>query len=145
MPNDPDYLTNASHLTAEHKARIASYRGRRVRVLRAIVYEGDGETIMDQLVRSLPVGIREAHGGKITITVVQGEVQDLGAQKQAAPETVTDLRALLDTAIRERDAARALARNFKNGSADIIDVQAAGDWLYGDDDCDGPDSGPLDC
>lgn len=72
-------------------------------------------------------------------------VEDLDYESDH-PSQVTDpdaLRAMLNRAIGERDAARDLARSFKNGSADLIDVQAAGDWLYEDDedeDCDDPDS-----
>jgi hypothetical protein len=50
-------------------------QGARVRVVRAVVYEGPAERVRQQLASSLPVGSRDT--GLVTITVSQGPVEVL--------------------------------------------------------------------
>lgn len=52
-----------------------SLAGKRVRVVRAIVYEGEGAAVLKQLAGSLPVGTKEVRKGTLTITVSQGEIE----------------------------------------------------------------------
>lgn len=54
------------------------YAGRRVRVVRILVYEGEGLDIGRQLAQSLSPGARFSVGKGITIDVHQREIEDLG-------------------------------------------------------------------
>lgn len=69
------------------------YVGRRIRVVRTLVYEGEGLAVGQQLGTSLPPGGRRVFGkGALTIDVYQHEIEDLGPYE--APSGVQPLDAL---------------------------------------------------
>jgi hypothetical protein len=83
MPNDQDDLDRAKAMAARYDAKIEQLRGKRIRVMRVLVYEGDAETVLQQLSRSLPSGARDfplrrdLHGssgatrpGTLTLTII---------------------------------------------------------------------------
>lgn len=57
----------------------ARLRGRRVRVLRAVVYEGFAEDVQQQLASSLPEGTKgfrlARSSGELTITITQAAIE----------------------------------------------------------------------
>lgn len=53
--------------------------GRKVSVIRVLVYEGEGGEVLDQLARSLPVGVKRFTGNSISIRVLQRAIIDHGA------------------------------------------------------------------
>ncbi len=61
-------LDAAAEMATRYNVSLTRLAGKRIRVLRAVVYEGPAEAVMTQLARSLPVGTRDC--GKYTITVI---------------------------------------------------------------------------
>jgi len=47
----------------------------RVRVLRAVVFEGSAEAVAEQIARSLPEGVKPIEGKDLTIKVVSGPLE----------------------------------------------------------------------
>ena len=77
----------AARLHDDTLAMLAQVAGRRVRVLRAVVYEGPAEDVLRTLARSLPLGVKEmgSVGASFTITVSQGAIEVL---PEETPEPV---------------------------------------------------------
>ena len=74
-------LAEAERLDRLRQQLQAAVRGRLVRVVRSVVYEGEGEAVLRQLARSLPEGEKEiGRAGRVdlVIRVAQGPMQDLG-------------------------------------------------------------------
>lgn len=101
--DDPNYDGGYLHDTGYNEAQVLAdvdaqarealrerVAGRQISVTRALVYEGEGLAVLDQLGRSLPVGIRRVGRDGLTIRVVEGPVTDCGAF-----EPVQQVRALL--------------------------------------------------
>ena len=66
-------LAKAIELAKRYCGALEQLNGKRIRILRAIVYEGDAMSVMRQLAKSLPTGtkeIRPQNGGPLTITVI---------------------------------------------------------------------------
>jgi hypothetical protein len=76
---NPDYIAKAADLLGERAELLRELGTKRVRVVRAIVYEGDAATVLEQLTRSLTEGVhnpgRPARSGGLTITIVQGDIE----------------------------------------------------------------------
>lgn len=66
-------MEEAQALVDCHELHLQQLAGKQVRVVRAVVYEGKAEQVLDQLARSLPPGTK-TFGGLVKITVVQGEI-----------------------------------------------------------------------
>ena len=49
---------------------------KRIRIIRAVVYEGDAKSVFECLARSLPIGVKDCNG-YYTITILQGETKVL--------------------------------------------------------------------
>lgn len=78
-----DILNQARQLSANARDDAAvvdrAHSGRRVRVLRAYVFEGPWEDVRDQLARSQADGSTRAFAGhQVTITCHQGLIENLG-------------------------------------------------------------------
>ena len=73
IAHNPADLLHALDLAAKHAAERNAFKGQRIRVLRAVVYEGDAEAVFKNLDSSLPVGVKTllTH----TIIVSQGEIE----------------------------------------------------------------------
>lgn len=74
----------ARAMVEQHGLQLEQLRGKRIRVVRAIVYEGDAWLVLEQLARSLPVGTRAqpiVGGGRsgptINVTVIQDQPEIL--------------------------------------------------------------------
>lgn len=67
-----DDLDRAQKMAAKYDARIEQLKGKKIRVFRAIVYEGDAELVLAQLSRSMPTGTHEKGqpGRQVTITII---------------------------------------------------------------------------
>lgn len=93
---DEEVLVRARALAEQAGATLDQLQHRRVRVLRALVYEGRGDAVLVQLARSLPEGTRELHRREITITVTQDALHDLGEhQPPERPPVEAQARALV--------------------------------------------------
>jgi len=75
--NAQDDLDRAKAMAARYDAKLEQLRGKRIRVMRVLVYEGEAETVLQQLSRSLPSGVRDLHGssgatrpGMLTLTII---------------------------------------------------------------------------
>lgn len=79
-----DALTEARALDAERRLFVSGLAGKRIRVLRALVYEGTADVVFRQLGMSLPVGVREFAHGLGTITVNESPVEVLSDPVQVA-------------------------------------------------------------
>lgn len=69
-----------------HPLGREAWNGRRVRVIRVLVYEGDGALVAACLSQSLPTGRRDLRG--YSITVHEDEHEDLGPS-ESRPRTIT--------------------------------------------------------
>ena len=73
---EQDILDRAKEVAARFDVKLEALRGKRIRVLRAVVYEGEAEAVFRQLARSLPPGTRKVKPWdstlELTITVVEG-------------------------------------------------------------------------
>lgn len=63
MPFDLDtakrnIIDAAQRLAIKHQVETMGLAGKRIRVLRALTFEGDAEAVLRQLAQSLPVGTR---------------------------------------------------------------------------------------
>lgn len=56
-------------------------KGKAVRVVRVLEYVGEGSAVLDQLARSLPIGVKVFDNRRysMSITVAQGEIEVLGS------------------------------------------------------------------
>jgi len=71
MAADFDYKEAAFKMAERFRVRLLDLKGKRLRVVRAVVYEGDALEVMEQLAKSLPVGPKVIAGKlDLTITVV---------------------------------------------------------------------------
>jgi hypothetical protein len=83
--SDPKVIDEAIAIAAERAQLRESLKGKRIRVVRAVVYEGDADMVLDNIERSLPIGTRHNtyhggtyHGGKQwSISVSQGPIKVL--------------------------------------------------------------------
>lgn len=86
--------TKARALAEQHDVDLAALRGRRIRVVRAVVYEGEATTVFDQLARSMPIGTAERR--------VAGQAADPRSLTQAAKKVGLGLSGwVLSLALRE--------------------------------------------
>ena len=85
-----DALNEARALDAERRLFVSGLAGKRVRVLRALVYEGPAVAVFRQLGMALPVGVRECARGLGTITVNESplELQSEPVQVPAPPARI---------------------------------------------------------
>jgi len=86
---EPSVMDEATRLDAQQTAEREALRGHRIRIVRAVVYEGDAEAVFDQLDRSLPVRRKwDVRENLIQITVSQGPTADLGimSRRERQPE-----------------------------------------------------------
>ena len=81
---DEDKLAIARALAEQYGEGLDRLRGRRVRIVRAVVYDGDAETVFLQLARSLAPGHHPNLGvsgsgdnRRMNVTVVQGQTEIL--------------------------------------------------------------------
>jgi hypothetical protein len=75
--DDAVLLREAESIIAEAKAIM----GQRIRVVRAVVYEGNAAEVMETLARSLPIGAKQCVG--YTIRVAQGPIEVVSANPPA--------------------------------------------------------------
>lgn len=75
LVDEAEGILNADLLLA------AASAGKRVRVVRAVVFEGDAAAVLRQIANSSPLGSRvtTARGGtgELTVTIAQGPIQVL--------------------------------------------------------------------
>lgn len=67
-------LAEGEAVAAAADAAIAARAGRRVRVIRTVVYEGTAEYVERVLTQSLTPGIHQHHYGALRLTVCQGPI-----------------------------------------------------------------------
>jgi len=73
------FIQRAQQVSRELQEQIDRVKGKQIRVLRAVVYEGEGEAVLRCLAGSLPVGTKVVpnHGSPYTITVSQDKIVTL--------------------------------------------------------------------
>lgn len=78
MEND-QFIQRAQQVSREFQEQIDRVKGKQIRVLRAVVYEGEGEAVLRCLASSLPVGTKVVpnRGSPYTITVSQDKIVTL--------------------------------------------------------------------
>lgn len=105
-------LDAAQRLAIQHEVETSGLVGKRIRVLRALTFEGDAGMVLRQLAQSLPVGTREwgkptADGTRhLSLTVVQGEIEIIDTQPDpdidtlilGLPETLPQIQRILNNA-----------------------------------------------
>jgi hypothetical protein len=69
-------IQQAEKMANEFKAKALELSGKTIRIVRAVVYEGDASKVFECLAKSLPIGVRDC-GGRYTIMIVQGETEVL--------------------------------------------------------------------
>lgn len=82
---DPNsWIDYAKNLLSKRKRKLEDLKGKRIRVVRVVVFEGDSEDVLKQLARSLPEGeLRLSVAGEptrgrvLTVTVAQDEIKVL--------------------------------------------------------------------
>ena len=82
MEPTPDLVAEAEAVLVADDLIAAAAAGKRVRVVRAVVFEGDADAVRRQILNSSPLGERVLSprgmaGGEIQITVAQGPIQVL--------------------------------------------------------------------
>lgn len=70
-------LVEGEAVAAAANATTAARAGRRVRVIRTVVYEGTAESVERTLTRSLTTGVHRHHRGALQLTVCQGPIMVL--------------------------------------------------------------------
>ena len=90
-----DALTEARALDAERRLFVSGLAGKRIRVLRALVYEGPADKVFRQLGMSLPVGVREFAHGLGTITVNESPVEVIDETAKTDPDIMFDIDTLI--------------------------------------------------
>jgi hypothetical protein len=78
MPDDTATFDEGIEVLQDRDALITQLRGRRVRTVRVVVFEGLAEDVALQLAQSLPEGKRQNHYTRnVSIRVVQGPMKVL--------------------------------------------------------------------
>lgn len=67
-------LVEGEAVAAAADAAIATRTGRRVRVIRTVIYEGTAEYVERTLTQSLTPGIHRHHRGALQLTICQGPI-----------------------------------------------------------------------
>ena len=65
-------------LAVERSQLREKLKGKRIRVLRAVIYEGDAESVFYMLTKSMTVGTHshvDKNFGRYTITIVEGPIK----------------------------------------------------------------------
>lgn len=87
-------LDAAERLIIRQQVETQGLAGKRLRVLRAITFEGDAEAVLLQLAQSQPVGTREwgrpkADGSRpLSMTIAQGEIEVVQEPAPAPPPRI---------------------------------------------------------
>lgn len=76
-------LEEAGRALADRQALEAKFAGRRVRVVRAVTFEGPIAAVLRQIGASLPLGSRSYRD--VTVDIAQGEIVDVGPLVEAPP------------------------------------------------------------
>lgn len=88
--NNRGPLDAAQRLAIQHEVETLGLAGKRIRVLRALTFEGDAEMVLRQLAQSLPIGTREwgkptVDGARpLSLTIAQGEIEIIEAKPTPA-------------------------------------------------------------
>lgn len=72
-------MEDAKRYLEEHAATVEAVKGKRVRVMRGMLIEGEGEAVMRQLACSMAIGVHDRERGSACVfTIAQGPVEVVG-------------------------------------------------------------------
>jgi hypothetical protein len=78
------WVDYAKSLLSKRKQTLDDLKGKRIRIIRVVVFEGEAEAVFKQLSRSLPIGehklpiVGEPYRGRaLNVTIVQDEMKIL--------------------------------------------------------------------
>lgn len=69
----PQTQAEVDKIMESHRSELARVAGQRVRAVRVVIFEGEGQGVMDQIARSSVPGTRSLKWG--TLTIIQGPVE----------------------------------------------------------------------